>query len=283
MRMVAPARDGLCLRFASKRAWEFEALSDPHPGPWSHPPEPSPVSAPRSPRLRFTRGFFIWAGIVGGAIGVFAGLQLLFPGQLSGTDQAYALQMMGWLALVSSGVVFSRRMRLGEVARHLGLWAAIAGVAILGYSFRGEAAAAFQRVRGELIPALAVPTGDHTMTITAADDGGFYVMGQVNGAVVRFAIDTGANGVLLSPADAARAGVDVDGLKFVSPGETANGVGYMAPITIGALNVGQIRLANVPAEVDKAPMSSSLLGMAFLKRLDSFEVKGDQLTLRWKG
>ncbi len=59
-------------------------------------------------------------------------------------------------------------------------------------------------MRGELIPACAVSDGDHTMTITAADDGGFYIMGQVNGAPVRFVIDTGANGVLLSPADAAR-------------------------------------------------------------------------------
>jgi aspartyl protease family protein len=47
--------------------------------------------------------------------------------------------------------------------------------------------------------------------------------------------------------------------------------------------VGQIRLSGVPASVNRAPMSTSLLGMAFLKRLDSFEVKGDQLTLRWRG
>jgi aspartyl protease family protein len=35
--------------------------------------------------------------------------------------------------------------------------------------------------------------------------------------------------------------------------------------------------------VNKVPMSSSLLGMDFLRRLDSFEVQGDQLTLRWRG
>ncbi len=230
-----------------------------------------------------TRGFLIWAGLIGLALALYLGLQVLFPGQLDGTDQAYALQMLGWLALVSSGLVFARRMRFGEVARNIGIWGAIAGVAILGYSFRGEAAMAFQRVRGELIPAMAVPTGAHAMTITASDDGGFYVMGQVNGAPVRFAIDTGANGVLLSPADAARAGIDPDSLKFSAPGETANGVGYMAPVTLDKLAVGQIQLANVPAAVDKAPMSTSLLGMAFLKRLESFEVKGDQLTLRWRG
>jgi len=217
------------------------------------------------------------------ALAFYAALQLIFPGQLDRTDQAQALQMLGWLALVSSGLVYTRRVRFSVMARNLAIWAAIAGVAILGYSYKAEAMAAFQRVRGELIPAMAVPTGEHAMTITASDDGGFYVMGAVNGKPVRFAIDTGANGVLLSPADAARAGIDPGGLKYSAPGETANGVGFMAPVTLGNLDVGQIRLTNVRAAVDKAPMSSSLLGMAFLKRLESFEVKGDQLTLRWRG
>lgn len=266
---------------------ESEPLSDPHNGPphgpWSHPPEPIPVVAPRpTRRLRPTRELVIWLGIVGLGIALYVGLQFLFPGQLARDDQMVALQMLGWLALVSSALVFARRMRFGEVMRNIAIWGAIAGVAILGYSFRDEAVAAFQRVRGELIPAMAIPTGDHALTITAADDGGFYVMGQVNGAAVRFAIDTGANGVVLSPADAARAGVDVDTLKFASPSETANGVGYVAPVTLSNLTVGQIKLANVPAAVDKAPMTTSLLGMAFLKRLDSFEVKGERLTLRWR-
>jgi aspartyl protease family protein len=282
MWMVGRAAHGyVCAALAARR--EFQALSDPHPGPWSHPPPPAPIPAPRPPRLRLTRGFLIWLALVGLGIAIYAGLRLLFPGQLDGTDQAGAVQLLGWLALVSSGLIYARRMRFGEVARNIGVWAAIAGVAILGYSFRGEAAAAFQRVRGELIPAMAVPAGDHAMTIAAADDGGFYVMGQVNGATMRFAIDTGANGVVLSPADAARAGIDVDGLKFGLPSETANGVGYVAPVTLDSLNVGQIRLTSVPAAVDKAPMSTSLLGMAFLKRLDSFQVKGDQLTLKWRG
>ena len=30
-------------------------------------------------------------------------------------------------------------------------------------------------------------------------------------------------------------------------------------------------------------MSASLLGMAFLKRMTSFEFKGGQLILRWRG
>jgi aspartyl protease family protein len=210
-------------------------------------------------------------------------LRLLFPGQLSTMDQADAFRLLGLLALVSSGLVFARRIRLGEAARNAAIWVGLLALLLLGYSFRGELAQAFARVRGELIPAYAAPATPRSMVITASDDGGFYVMGQVNGATVRFAIDTGANGVLLSPADAARVGLDVGGLQFASPAETANGVGYLAPVTLAALNVGGMKLANVPAAVNKAPMSSSLLGMAFLRRLDSFEVHGDQLTLKWKG
>jgi len=208
---------------------------------------------------------------------------LLFPGQLSGIDQAQALRMLGFLALVSSGLVFARRMKLGEVARNIAIWTAIAAVALLGYSYRGELTGVVTRVRGEVAPALAVSNAPHVMTVTASDDGGFYVMGQVNGAPVKFAIDTGANGVLLSPADAARAGIDPASLKFDAPSETANGVGYVAAVTVRSLDVGPMKLANVPVAVDKAPMSASLLGMAFLRRLDSFEVKGDQLTLKWRG
>jgi len=95
-------------------------------------------------------------------------------------------------------------------------------------------------------------------------------------------IDTGANGVLLSPDDAKRAGMDVDTLKYASPAETANGVGYMAPVTLPAMQVGQMKLSNVAAAVNQAPMSSSLLGMAFLRQMDDVEIHGDTMTLKWK-
>jgi aspartyl protease family protein len=120
------------------------------------------------------------------------------------------------------------------------------------------------------------------MTVTRSADGGFYILGQINGAPVRFVIDTGANGVLLSPDDAKRAGMDVDALKYASPAETANGVAFMAPIILPQLEVGEMKLASVTAAVNKAPMSSSLLGMAFLRQLDSVEIHGDTLTLKWK-
>jgi aspartyl protease family protein len=34
-------------------------------------------------------------------------------------------------------------------------------------------------------------------------------------------------------------------------------------------------------EINKAPMSSSLLGLSFLSRLDSYEFRGRNLYLKW--
>ncbi|HVN01850.1 MAG TPA: TIGR02281 family clan AA aspartic protease [Caulobacteraceae bacterium] len=257
------------------------ALPDPQ-GPWSFPPDPPAESPPPRPPLRINRGFAIWLGLVAIAAATYVGLTLAFPGQLNSLDQTSALQALGFLALVSSGLVFARSVRLGVAARNAAIWIGVAAIAILGYSFRAELAGVFERVRGELIPAYAVAETPRSMTVTASSDGGFYILGKINGAPVRFAIDTGANGILLSPADAQRAGIDVSGLKFAAPAETANGVGYMAAATAGTFDVGVLRLTNVPLAVNQAPMSASLLGMAFLRRMDDVEIHGDQMTLRWK-
>lgn len=252
------------------------ALPETH-GPWSLPPAQKPPPAPR----RLPIGLIVWLGLLAAAAIVFFTLTTLFPGQLVGLDQTDALYALALLALVSSGLVYARRLRFGEAARNLAIWFAIGATLLVGYSFRAELTGVFNRVRGEVIPAYAVPTSNRSMVLTASADGHFYVMGQVNGAPVRFIVDTGSSGVVLSPADARRAGVDLAALKFSTPGETANGVGYDAPTTVASLGVGPLRLANAPVEVNKTPMSASLLGMSFLRQAD-IATHGDQMTLTWR-
>ena len=60
-----------------------------------------------------------------------------------------------------------------------------------------------------------------------------------------------------------------------------NGIGYGAPIRLDTIEVGPIRLTDVAASVNQAPMDRSLLGMTFLRRLSAYEVRGDSLTL-WR-
>jgi aspartyl protease family protein len=246
-------------------------------GPWSLPPAPKPPSLQK----RLPLGLVVWVGLLAAGGLAYWALTALFPGQLAGGDQAQVFYALGLLALVSSGLVYAQRVRLGAAARDLAIWVAIGVTILVGYTFRDELAGVFTRVRGEVVPAYAVPTSDHALVLTASDDGHFYVIGQVNGAPVRFIVDTGSTEVVLSPADAQRAGVDLAKLTFASPGETANGVGYDAQTTVTRLAVGPIQLANVAVAVNKTPMSASLLGMSFLRRVD-IETHGDQMTLRWR-
>lgn len=112
--------------------------------------------------------------------------------------------------------------------------------------------------------------------------GAFQVVGRVNGQRVMFVVDTGATDTVLSPTDARRLGVDTGGLNYALPVETANGAGRAAAFTADSLAVGPIRVSNFPMSVNQAAMSRSLLGLSFLRRLDSFEVRDRKLILRWR-
>jgi aspartyl protease family protein len=59
-------------------------------------------------------------------------------------------------------------------------------------------------------------------------------------------------------------------------------MGYGAAWVADRLEVGGIRLTGVPVTINQAPMSTSLLGMNFLNRLEAFEFRGRQLILKWR-
>jgi predicted aspartyl protease len=52
-----------------------------------------------------------------------------------------------------------------------------------------------------------------------------------------------------------------------------------APIVLPEIVIGPIHMDDVAASVDGAPMPGSLLGVSFLDRLASYEVKDGVLTL----
>ena len=227
-----------------------------------------------------------WAWFSGFALLAVAGVGLLalthyFPGQLdSGADRFEAMRIFGLLALVSSGLVATRRLDFGQTARHLAAWAAVLVLLMIGYAFRDDFASAGLRVWSAINPAYAVANAPGSMVIGRGEGGGFYVMGQVNGTPVRFLVDTGSTQIVLSPADAGRAGLATAGLKFSDPSETANGTGYGAAASVRRLVVGPVSLADVPVTINQTPMSASLLGMPFLDHFASIEVRGDRLFLR---
>jgi aspartyl protease family protein len=96
---------------------------------------------------------------------------------------------------------------------------------------------------------------------------------------VRFILDTGASDVMLSPFDARRLGFDPAALSYTRIYQTANGTVAGAPVVLPSLEIGSIRLTNLPASVMQTDSGTSLLGMSFLSRLASYKVDGSRLTL----
>jgi aspartyl protease family protein len=247
-------------------------------GPWSRLPPPPP--RPKPPVQRRLR-IGLWLAALACFCAALFGLTQLFPGRVSGADWGDVSRGVLIVAFVLAGVM-SRGLRAKQVFRDMAIWAAVILLGLLLYSFRGEIETAALRIRSEIVPSYPVASAAKELLVTQDADGGFYVVGQVNGQAVRFLVDTGASDIVLAPADAQRLGLDLASLPFNKSVETANGVGLGAPYTAGRFTVGTIELTNVPMSVNKAPMSSSLLGMAFFNRLQSFRFEGNRLYLRPK-
>ncbi len=184
--------------------------------------------------------------------------------------------------MVMGAVVSVLYHRLGDAIRAGVFWICIAGLLMLGYTFRGEIETVGERVLGELVPGRPMSAG-HAVEIARARDGDFSVRAEINGARFTMLIDTGATSVVLTPDAARAAGLPVDLLKFDVTIETANGRGRAAAVILDRVAVGGIVERRVPALVS-APgdLKTSLLGMTFLNRLESVEIRGSRLVMRAK-
>jgi len=255
------------------------------PGPWGRLPPSEPPEPPRRVSPDRWRWAILLAVLAAVGLGVW-GLNELLPGQVNGTDDwSHVARLTLLLGLIGAGIMNLNRFKLGQQLRYAAIWAGVFAVFVVGYAYRKDFVAVGQRIRGEFLPAHPLPAGPRALVISqSGDGGGYFIMGKLDGVVMRFLIDTGASGsVTLSPDDARRLGLAIDGLKFDKAYGTANGVGLGADGGRRRLEVGPIRMDAVPIEVNQAPMSSSILGRDFLSRLDGFDAKDGKLTLRWKG
>lgn len=116
--------------------------------------------------------------------------------------------------------------------------------------------------------------------LRADANGHFVFKAAVNERLASFVADTGATLVVLTYEDAARLGLSPQSLDFSAPVQTANGISYVAPVTLDRVRVEDITIHNVPAAVaGEGALHTSLLGMSFLGRLKSFQIQGNELVL----
>lgn len=107
--------------------------------------------------------------------------------------------------------------------------------------------------------------------------GHYVTSGKINGVDVIFLLDTGATSVSVGSHLASKLDLLGVGQQKV---QTANGSLIVATTTINKLEVGDITLRNVPANLNPGMKSDKiLLGMSALKHLE-WTQRGDVLTLR---
>ena len=120
--------------------------------------------------------------------------------------------------------------------------------------------------------------GSGMIVMTADNQGHFYATGSVNGAAVRFLVDTGATMVSLGANDARRIGLDFNrGQKGMT--QTANGQTMVSKVKLDTVRIGDVTLHNVDALIHQTEMPMALLGMSFLNRME-MQRDGSTMTLR---
>jgi len=116
------------------------------------------------------------------------------------------------------------------------------------------------------------------MTIPRDSSGQFYVTADVNGHPVRFLVDTGADGVALSEADAQSIGLSIDPSAYTPVANTASGPGYGARVRLDQFEIGGRDLSGIDAVVLRG-LGASLLGQSVLRRIGSVSINGDAMVI----
>jgi aspartyl protease family protein len=184
------------------------------------------------------------------------------------------------IALLGVAAVMLFRTRFAHALQSVLIWVVIALLLVVGYTYRFELREVADRVLAELFPGRVAARG-RTVEVARRNDGSFSVTLQVNGARISMVFDTGASAIVLTQDAAKAAGLPLEVLNYTVSVDTANGRTRAAPVTLDRVSVGRITERSVPALIAQpGQLRTSLLGMSFLNRLESWEVRGDRLVLR---
>ncbi|KLK92689.1 hypothetical protein AA309_13520 [Microvirga vignae] len=229
------------------------------------------------PGIRGTGGLLLMAALL---IAMFAEQDI---GAFTPLEAAGLLGFGGVSLLLAGGIIegFARHWTYGVQA------IAVSGGVLIAlmvmYASRGEFQTVIDRAIGDISVGRTVVTPDGEVVAARRTDGSFLLQGKVNGHETRFVFDTGASTVVLRAENATSLGIEPETLNYSVPVATANGGALAAPIVVERLSIGPITERNVHALVAReGVLHANLLGMTFLERLGSYEVRGNRLILRAK-
>ncbi|UWU23404.1 TIGR02281 family clan AA aspartic protease [Rhizobium sp. CB3060] len=139
-------------------------------------------------------------------------------------------------------------------------------------------------------PAVKVAVAQQPVATTAAAFGSVLLQAgagghyegdfKINGRPVHGMIDTGATYVAINESTARRLGISGNDLDYRYTTQTANGPSKVALVKLDRLEIGTIKVRDVDAVVAKdGALSTMLIGMSFLKKLNSYSAENGSLRL----
>lgn len=185
------------------------------------------------------------------------------------------------LAVCVAGLFFAVfREKLSQALEATMFWAVVGVLLVVGYSYRFELREAADRVIAELMPGHVAQHG-RDVEVVRSRGGDFSIGAHVNGVKIPMVLDTGATSVVLTQEAARAAGLPIEVLNYSVNIDTANGRTRAAAVTLDRVAVGSLIERSVPAlVVQHGQLKNNLLGMSFLNRLESWEVRGGRLKMR---
>lgn len=184
------------------------------------------------------------------------------------------------LVFLGGSVLVLFRESLSRALQATLFWVVVALLLAAAYTYRFELRDVSGRMLAEFAPGRAFTRG-RVVEISRGRTGGFNVSAHVNDFQIPMALDTGASAVVLTQEAAKAAGLPIEVLSYNVHVDTANGRTRAASVTLDRLGIGGIIERSVPALIAQpGQLRMSLLGMSFLNRLESWEVRGDKLIMR---
>lgn len=187
-------------------------------------------------------------------------------------DIAHLIYLVILLVAVVGWFLAQNRQSLNKTLQSVVIWVFIFLGVIAGYGL-------WEDVRGELVPSSAVISDGQSLSVPRSYDGHYYLTLDVSGTSVKFLVDTGATQMVLTMRDAERVGIEPETLVFHGRAQTANGEVRTAAVRLDTVSVGGFSDQNVRAWVNEGDLDSSLLGMGYLQRWSSVEIRQNELVL----
>ncbi|MEO8618539.1 MAG: TIGR02281 family clan AA aspartic protease [Sphingomicrobium sp.] len=182
--------------------------------------------------------------------------------------------LMACMILV--GALLSRRERFARSMVLLIGWTGIFVSGFVVFTFRDDIGYLGQRLRAEAT-GKPVQVGA-VLRVPMALDGHFWVEAQINGAPVRFLVDSGATMTTIDRETAKRAGISVTNARdqYV---RTGNGMIRVATAIANRLDVETIQRQQVGLHISQSE-EINVLGMNYLSSLQRWGVEGRWLVLQ---